>query len=177
LPLFSVVGIVVIVMKITFTSIFHPFFLTFSIPLPLRGGKLPTKRPYCSIPGHYGLLGLPSQHSLHSLFGITKTMMSIMTTGLASCWSFNMLPYTVQPSVAGLTKPSELPIIQSIPRLSLSGFSTVHTALPHCADCPLYSLVITQQVMCALFSTIALASLFITVVLTLGTFCAMQLYL
>ena len=73
---------------------------------------------------------------------------------------FNMLPYTVRPSVAGLTKPSELPLIQSIPRLSLSGFSTVHTALLHCADCPLYSLVITQRVMCALFSTIALASLY-----------------
>ena len=70
------------VMKVTFTSIFHPFFLTFSIPLPLRGGKLPTKRPYCGIPGHYGLLGLPGQHSLHGLLGITKTMMSTMTTGL-----------------------------------------------------------------------------------------------
>jgi len=70
------------VMKVTFTSIFHPFFLTFSIPLPLRGGKLPTKRPYCGIPGHYGLLGLPGQHGLHGLLGITKTMMSTMTTGL-----------------------------------------------------------------------------------------------
>jgi len=71
-----------LVTKVTFTSIFHPFFLTFSIPLPLRGGKLPTKRPYCGIPRHYGLLGLPSQHSLHSQLGITKTMMSTMTTGL-----------------------------------------------------------------------------------------------
>ena len=70
------------VTKVTFTSIFHPFFLTFSIPLPLRGGKLPTKRPYCGIPGHYSLLGLPSQHGLHGLLGITKTMMSTMTTGL-----------------------------------------------------------------------------------------------
>jgi len=70
--------------------------------------------------------------------------MSIMMTGLASCWPFNMLPYTVWPSVASLTKPSELPLIQSIPRLSLSGSSTVHTVLLHCADCPLYSLVITQ---------------------------------
>jgi len=50
----------------------------------------------------------------------------------------------------------------SIPRLSLSGFFTVHTALLHCADCPLYTLVITQQVMCVPYSTIALASLFIT---------------
>jgi len=83
-------------------------------------------------------------------------------TGLASCWPLNMLPYTVWPSVASLTKPSELPLTQSIPRLSLSGFSTVHTALLHCADCPLYSLVITQQVMCALYSTIALASLYNT---------------
>jgi len=94
-------------------------------------------------------------------------MTPIMTTGLASCWPFIMLPYTVQPSVAGLTKPSELPLIQSIPRLLLSGFSTVHAALLHCADCPLYSLVITQQVMCALFSTIALASLYNSCVLTL----------
>jgi len=155
------------VMKTQFTPIFYSFFLTFSIPLPLRGGKLPTKRPYCGIPGHYGLLSFPSQHSLHGQLSITKTMTTIMTTGLASCWPFNMLPYTVQPSVAGLTKPSELPLIQSRNRLLLSGFSTVHTALLHCADCPLYSLVITQQVMCALFSTIALASLFITVVLTL----------
>ena len=70
------------VMKVTFTSIFHPFFLTFSIPLPLRGGKLPTKRPYCGIPRHYGLLGPPGQHSLYGLLSITKTMMSTMTTGL-----------------------------------------------------------------------------------------------
>jgi len=70
------------VTKVTFTSIFHPFFLTFSIPIPLRGGKLPTKRPYCSIPRHYGLLSLPGQHGLHSLLSITKTMMSTMTTGL-----------------------------------------------------------------------------------------------
>ena len=84
-----------------------------------------------------------------------------------------MLPYTVRPSVASLTKPSELPLIQSIPRLSPSGFYTVHTALLHCADCPLYSLVITQRVMCELFSTIALASLhnscgsYITIVILL----------
>ena len=70
------------VTKVTFTSIFHPFFLTFSIPLPLRGGKLPTKRPYCGIPRHYGLLSLPGQHGLHSLLGITKTMMTTMPTGL-----------------------------------------------------------------------------------------------
>jgi len=43
----------------------------------------------------------------------------------------------------------------SISRLSLSGFPS----FLHCANCLLYSLVITQQVMCALFSTIALASL------------------
>ena len=43
----------------------------------------------------------------------------------------------------------------SITRLSLSGFSS----FLHYANCLLYSLVITQQVMCALFSTIALASL------------------
>jgi len=36
----------------------------------------------------------------------------------------------------------------SIPKLSLSGFSS----FLHCANCHLYSLVITQQVMCALFS-------------------------
>jgi len=65
------------VTKVTFTSIFHPFFLTFLIPLPLRGGKLPT-----NIPRHYGLLGLPGQHGLHGLLSITKTMMSTMTTGL-----------------------------------------------------------------------------------------------
>jgi len=53
------------VMKMQFTPIFYSFFLTFSIPLPLRGGKLPTKRPYCSIPRHYGLLSLPGQHGLH----------------------------------------------------------------------------------------------------------------
>jgi len=76
-----------------------------------------------------------------------------------------MLPYTVWPSVASLTKPSELPLTQSIPRLSLSDFSAVHTALLHCADCPLYSVVITQQVMCVPYSTIALASLYNTVVL------------
>ena len=70
------------VTKVTFTSIFHPFFLIFSIPLPLRGGKLPTKRPYCGIPGHYSLLGLSGQHSLHSLLGITKTMTPIMMTGV-----------------------------------------------------------------------------------------------
>jgi len=70
------------VMKVTFTSIFHPFFLTFLISLPLRGGKLQTKRPYCSIPGHYSLLGFPGQHGLHGLLGITKTMMSTMMTGL-----------------------------------------------------------------------------------------------
>ena len=43
----------------------------------------------------------------------------------------------------------------SISRLSLSGFPS----FLHCANCLLYSLVMTQQVMCALFSTIALASL------------------
>jgi len=88
-------------------------------------------------------------------------MTSIMMTGLASCWSFNMLPYTVWPSVAGLTKPSKLPLTQSIPRLSLSGFSTVHAVLLHCADCPLYSLVITQQVMCCddLSSCLTLSSI------------------
>jgi len=51
----------------------------------------------------------------------------------------------------------------SITRLSLSGFSS----FLHCVICLLYSLVITQQVMCVLFSTIALASLYNTVVLTL----------
>ena len=51
----------------------------------------------------------------------------------------------------------------SISRLSLSGFPS----FLHCVICLLYSLVISQQVMCALFSTIALASLFITVVLSL----------
>jgi len=40
----------------------------------------------------------------------------------------------------------------------LSGFSS----LLHCANCLLYSLIITQWVMCVLFSTIALASLYIT---------------
>ena len=44
----------------------------------------------------------------------------------------------------------------SICRLLLSGFSS----FLHCANCLLYSLVITQQVMCVLFSTIALASLY-----------------
>jgi len=39
-------------------------------------------------------------------------MTSIMMTGLASYQLFNMLPYPVQPSVASLTKPSELPLIQ-----------------------------------------------------------------
>jgi len=51
----------------------------------------------------------------------------------------------------------------SITRLSLSGFSS----FLHCVNCLHYSLVITQWVMCVLFSTIALASLYNTVVLTL----------
>jgi len=60
----------------------------------------------------------------------------------------------------GLLWPALLSLLSfyqhsSIPRLSLSGFSS----FLHCANCLLYSLVITQQVMCVLFSTIALASL------------------
>jgi len=72
------------------------------------------------------------------------------------------------PIQCGLLWPALLSLLSfyqqsSIRRLSLSGFPS----FLHCAICLPYSLVITQWVMCALFSTIALASLFITVVLTL----------
>ena len=65
--------------KTPFFFFFYHYLLTLS---PLRGGKLPTKRPYCGILRHYSLLGLPGQHGLHSLLSITKTMMSTMTTEL-----------------------------------------------------------------------------------------------
>ena len=51
-------------------SLFFLFFLyfwdTFLIPLPLLGGRLPTKRHYSGIPGHSGLLGLPGHYGLFS---------------------------------------------------------------------------------------------------------------
>jgi len=67
------------------------------------------------------------------------------------------------PIQCGLLWPALLSLLSfyqhsSITRLSLSGFSS----FLHCANCLLYSLVITQQVMCVLFSTIALASLYNT---------------
>ena len=72
---------------------------------------------------------------------------------------FNTLPYTVQPSVASLTKPSEFPLTQFYSKtVTLWVLYCVYCTL-HCADCLLYSLVITKQVMCVLYSTIALASL------------------
>jgi len=78
------------------------------------------------------------------------------------------------PIQCGLLWPALLSLLSfyqhsSISRLLLSGFSS----FLHCAICLLYSLVITQQVMCALFSTIALASLhnscgsYITIVILL----------
>jgi len=65
--------------------------------------------------------------------------------------------FPIQCSLLWLALLSLLSFYQhsSISRLSLSGFSS----FLHCAICLLYSLVLTQRVMCALFSTIALASL------------------
>jgi len=152
------------VTKVTFTSIFHPFFLTFSIPLPLRGGKLPTKE---TLLRHSQALwpSRPPQSTWPSQLTQHYQDYDVNYDDRAADSCSHSIHFSIQ---CGLLWPALLSLLSfyqhsSISRLSLSGFPS----FLHCAICLLYSLVITQRVMCALFSTIALASLFITVVLTL----------
>ena len=94
--------------------------------------------------------------SLLLCYHLSPFMMSTMRIGLASCHPFSALPYTAWPSVASVTKPSLSFLVESC--------SQDHCSLgfPNCASCVPLFMSITKQVICALYSTIALASLVIT---------------
>jgi len=141
--------------KIHFFLLFPLYFLYIFNTITTMGGKLPTKRHYCSIPGHCSLLGLPSHYGLwltqhYQDYDVNYDNSSCLPTS-------HSIHFLIQCSLLWLALLAFFELLYTVLTLWLS-----LSELLHCVGCLLYSLVITQQVMCALYSTMALASLFIT---------------